>query len=204
MCGGKPPKDNSAEIARQNEEARQGRITAGRGNIDNAFTQFNDDYYGGIEKDYGDFYNPQAQKQYEDTLKQLTFQLARQGILESKAGAEKVGELEGKYGDIRADIANKGKSAANSARTSVENQRNDLYGLNTSSADPTMIAGRASAAAGNLSAPQTLSPLANMFAGFINQGANAVSMEAQGFPGWKLGLPEPNYSLDKSSGSVVN
>ena len=52
MCMSAPkiPKDNSAELARQREVERAGKVTAGRAAIDEQFLPFNDSYFSGIEK----------------------------------------------------------------------------------------------------------------------------------------------------------
>jgi len=53
MClGGDVPKDNSAEIARTAEAARQGRIGEGRSAIDQSFSGFDDNFFTGYQNDY--------------------------------------------------------------------------------------------------------------------------------------------------------
>ena len=44
------PRDNSAELARQAEVARQNRITTGQTYIDRAFDQYNDDFYNNYQQ----------------------------------------------------------------------------------------------------------------------------------------------------------
>lgn len=206
MClSPKVPKDNSAQIAREQEDARQARITQGKSNIDSTFGNFNDDFFGGITKNYNDYYLPQVDEQYNKALEQIKYGLARQGNTESSAAGTKLGDAEKLYLDTRTDIGNKAVKAANDARTNVEQQRSSLYDLNTSAADPSLVASRASAAATGLQAPPALSPIGEVFASLLNQGSNAVSLAQNGYNGWGLNLPTPNYSLNtKPAGGVVN
>lgn len=91
------PKDNSAQIAEQKEKERQDRIKAGQAAIDDAFGQFNDDYYGNISSGYTSYYNPQVDQQYKDALDKLTLQLGQQGILQSSEGSKQIGKLQENY-----------------------------------------------------------------------------------------------------------
>lgn len=206
MClSPKTPKDNSAAIARQQEEERQGKIKQGQTAIDDTFKSFDDNYYGGISKNYSDYYNPQIDDQYKEALDKLTFQLGRQGILQSTAANDKFGKAKETYDTARTDVANRALNASQEAKSNVENQRNSLISLNTSSADPSLISSRASAAAAGLNTTPVYSPIGNVFAGLIDQGANQVALQQAGYPGLGLPLPKPKYSTDGTgTGSVVN
>src|SRR3990167_9060937 len=129
------PRDNSADIARQREEQRQADIKAGRTNIDQAFTRFDDPFYDNITNTHNQFYMPQIDKQYADATKKLKLRLAGAGNLNSGAGAAKIGDLTEVYDLQRADLANKAFDASNRYRQQVEGERSDLYSLNASSAD---------------------------------------------------------------------
>jgi hypothetical protein len=121
MClGSKPPKDNSAEIARQNEEARQAKILAGQKSIDDTFGgTFNDGYFDKLASDYESYYNPQLVSQYDDALKELTFQTARGGNAESTAANDLFAKLEKQKQDAATKIANDARAAAGKARGDV-------------------------------------------------------------------------------------
>jgi len=182
MCLPSPPKDNSAAIARQREEERQGRIAEGQTAIDDTFSQFDDNFFNNQQNNFTDFFNPQVDDQFEKAREQLTFGLARRGNLQSQAASDKFGDAQQELDRVRTDIANRGLSAGQDARSRVEAQRNELINLNNSAADPSLIASRASAAATGLNAPQVFSPLGNVFAGLLNEGANQVNLQSQGFP----------------------
>ena len=55
MCTSKPPKDNSAQIARQQEAERQARIAEGQTAIDTSFGNFNDDFFQGYQDQYTNY-----------------------------------------------------------------------------------------------------------------------------------------------------
>ena len=205
MCfggGKKPPKDNSAELARQEEEARQARIQAGESNIDAQFSQaFSPDYFNNYQTSYEGAYTPDLTDQYQDARKKLTYALSRSGNLTSSSGAEKIGALKGREVSERAAIRNRAMSAVNDLKSRVEHQRNDLYGMNRSAADPSSAAARAAAATGSLQASPTYSPLGDVFASLLNSGTQQLAMESTGrYPGLRTGL----FNNDVNSGSVVS
>jgi len=205
MCGGKPPKDNSAEIARQQEEARQAKIREGQAAIDRTFdTTFTDDYYGGLTKNYEDYYNPQLLQQYDDTLKELTFQTSRSGNAESTAANELFSKLEQKRQEAATQIANDALAATGKAKSDVASQRSNLYSLNNAAADPTQATSQAAQAAAQLNQPVSYSPLGQLFASLIQTGGNAAAISnATSAPSYgSAGPSAPNYS-GSGSGKVI-
>lgn len=173
----KIPKDNSAEIARQQEEARAAKIREGQSAIDSKFdSQFNDPYFSNIESGYLDYYNPQLQEQYDDAVKQLTYSLARSGNAESTTNNEQFGKLEQKQLEARTKIADDAKAASAKARGDVAQQRSSLYSLNNSAADPNQAASQAAQAALQLAQPQSYSPLGSIFSSLINTGGNIAAV----------------------------
>lgn len=175
MCGGSPrmPADNSAEIARQQEEERQARIAEGQAKIDEQFAGFNDDFYNNYQNTYTNYYNPQLDDQYGDARKRLTLQLARTGNLTSSAGANQMGDLQEYYNNQRTDITNRGLNAVNDLRANIDSTKSQLYNDNRSAADPGNAAAAAASAASMLQPSQPDSPLANMFASFFQSAGNA-------------------------------
>lgn len=181
MCFGSPGDGGAAEAARREEEARQARIREGQALIEQAFRPFTDDYFGGIQQSYADYYMPQLQKQYEDARRRLTLQLAATGNLTGSAGARQLGDLQRHFAEQQALIGNQALAAANDARARVEAARQDLLGINRSSADPSGVNAALTARVEQLQAPPVYSPLADVFANLINQGANQIAANAQGY-----------------------
>lgn len=196
-----PAQDNSAQIAAEREAKRQQDIAAGRARIDEAFGQFNDPYYQGVEKSYTDYYNPQVDSQYEDAQRKLKLNLARTGNLNSGSGARQLGDLTRAYTDQRTAISGQAIDQANKQRGTVEQTKGELYNQNTSAADPAAAAASAAARVGTLSSPQSFSPLSALFASFFDNAATNVAAESRGYPGYGTGL----FALPKTgTAKVVN
>jgi hypothetical protein len=80
--GGDGGAGREAQRAREEEQARQARITAGTVKLREMFgTQFTPDYYKTkIEDPARKLYQPQVETDYANSLKQLQFALARNGF----------------------------------------------------------------------------------------------------------------------------
>lgn len=177
MCvPSKPPRDNSAEIARKAEEARQARITQGRTNIDEAFSGFNDDFYTGYQNDYSSYYNPQLDDQYGDAVKRLTLQLAQTGNLTGSVGANQLADLQKNYDNQKLAIAGQAVDATNDLRGSIDTRKTQLYSDNRASADPGNASSAAASAVTALQPAQPSSPLANVFGDFFSNLGNTQAI----------------------------
>ncbi len=183
------PQDNSAEIARQREAQRQADIRAGRDRIDTTFAErFNDPFYAEREQSYMGYYTPQLEDQYQDAYRKLVLGLSRSGNLNSGSGARQLGDLKEAYAREQGALSSRALDSVNTLKSNVENARSDLYQQNTAAADPSAAAASALNRAGVLAAPAAYSPLGDLFAGFINNAATAVSAEKAGYRGWNTGL----------------
>jgi hypothetical protein len=195
----KPAAQAAAQAAemKAEEEARQARIRQGQGIIDNSFSKFDDNYYGGYETAYKGYYNPQIEDQYSETADALTAALAGRGILESTVGAERFAKLAEKAADAKARVASEAVDARNSLRGKVEKTKTDLYSMNTSAADPSAIAARAAGEATALAAPQAYSELGQLFQAVLAPVA-AYSSAASNSRGGLFGNSNP---VPKGAGS---
>lgn len=186
MCFGsndaaKQAKKQQEELERKEAE-RQAKIAEGKTAIDTAFSQFDDDYYGGYKGAYLDYYLPQLDSQFTDANAKLVAALAGRGTLESTPGFNAVGKLTENYNQQRTGIANEAENAANQLQSTVENNKSDLYALNLSAADPEAMNTLAQGQATALVAPPTLSPLSQVFASALQPYLNYQSA-AQNSPG---------------------
>lgn len=200
LFGASVPHDNSADLARQEEAARQDRIKTGTQSIDSAFSQFNDPYYEKYQNDYTSNYTPQLSDQYNDAYRKLVLGLSHSGNLSSSEGARDIGSLKKTFADSKVQVANQALSATNALRGNVESERSKLMQLNTESADPAQAGSSATSAAASLTAPPAYSPLGNAFANIIASIPQGVSAEQQGYRGFGTGL----FSQPKNSVTVVN
>lgn len=172
--GGKSKDDGGAAAARAAEQARQAAIRTGTENVNKTFSQFDDNFFGGISKAHADFYGPQIEKQYHDARRDLVLKLGQSGILNSTGGQRKLSDLDLAAARQRSSIADQGLSLAADARNRVEDSRSNILAQLTASADPTAAATAAAARAKSLTAPPAFSPLANLFSSFADLGTSAV------------------------------
>lgn len=182
MCSSKPPRDNSAEIARQQEAERQARIAQGVSSIDQQFSNFNDDFFNTYQQDYLGYYTPQLEDQYTDARKRLTLQLAKTGNLTSSAGAQQMRDLTEFYNTQNTGITNKALDAVSTLRGNIDARKSQLYADNRAAADPGNAAAAAAAAATGLQPTPPSSPLANTFADFFTNLGNATAIYNQNRP----------------------
>jgi uncharacterized protein YjbJ (UPF0337 family) len=206
MClGGKPPQDNSAQIARQQAEEREQRITQGKGKIDEAFGVFTPDYFDKFKGDYLSYYNPQVDEKYEDARSDLRYNLARRGVLDATPGQKAFGDLTEGYDDQRRAVASNALEATNKIRTQVEQNKSDLYSQNSASADPSLSAISAVGRAGSLQTPPSFSPIGDIFSGLTQAGSAYMVGRNQGLPPGYQQAFAPGATLPgRGSGRVVN
>jgi hypothetical protein len=224
--------NNAAAMARADEQARQDKIRNGTSRINaifdggvpppmangpggemiaapaNPMAGFNDRFYKNRRDSFTAYAKPQLDEQYGDANKQLTYALARSGLLDSSVRAEKGAELQKKYDLNNQQIADQALSYENDARNNVEKSRSDLITMLNATGDADGAANSALARSTALSAPQAFSPLTNLFSDFTSglalQGqyerANALGGTGAGQP--KIGRYDTG--LFSNANSVVN
>lgn len=192
-----------AKKARKAEDKRQENIRRGTASINQTFdAEFNPDFFDRQRKSYLDYANPQVDKQRADAGKELTFSLARSGLLDSSSRGSLEAELKKKYDLARLDVADKARSYENQARTSVEDARQGLITTLNATGDAQGAANAAVTRAGTLSQPPAYSPLTQLFADFTA----GLGTQAAAERSYAAGGPRPTYvtGLFGSGGGVVN
>lgn len=189
------------EEAKAKEAQRQADIALGNQRIDDAFSQYDDNFYSGYKDAYAGNFNPQIDKQYAAGVDKLTAALAGRGQLTGTVGINKMGEMAERRDEARAQVGNDAANAAADLRGRVEKQKTGLYSLNQASADPQGISARAIAESTSLAAPPAYSPLGEVFASIVNpylqyQMAAQNAAPASYTPHYRTG--------GGSSGRVVN
>jgi len=183
MCfGGGGDSFLQEEYARQRaeEEARQGRITAGKAAIDSAMAGYDDDFYASQAQNYMDYATPQIEDQYTDAMKSLTRALARNGTSQSSMAAERRADLKTKLNNAQVDAARQGEAFANDTRTALAGVKNNLIAQNQSLADPTLIASMAANQSNAASQLPSYNPVAQIFADATSGLATQSQLEARG------------------------
>lgn len=187
MCvgsGASKQAKKTEERLKQEEADREARIKQGQEFIDTAFQQYNQPYYDTYAKSIVDYQQPQLQEQYDRARGSLTAHLAGRGMLESTVGAQEFGNIGKVFADNSAQIANQARDAAMSLKGKVENQKSDLYALNSSAADPQGISTQAIAQATTLAAPSSISPIGDVFSAALAPYIyyNQAKMNSAGTP----------------------
>lgn len=179
----------ASNTARYDEIQRQERIREGTGRIDGLFgDQFNDTYFDGRKQAYLDYATPQLDDQFADASKALTYQLARQGLLDSSVRADKSAELQKKYDLTKQQIGDQALSYSTEARNNVEKARSELITMLNATGDAEGAVNSATSRASALSEPQAFSPLSSLFADFTSAlGQQAEWERISGATGQKMG-----------------
>ena len=203
--GGKSGGGEAAR-ARADEEARQARIRSGTTSINNTFdSQFTDDYYKQRRNAYIDYATPQLEDQYADAQKQLTYALARGGLLDSSIRGSKLGELQQQYALQNQDIADKALASETDARNAVEDARSNLITTLNATGDAEQAASTAISRASALSQPAAYSPLASLFSNFTDAlGTQAALSKANSYAGSGTGATNYSTGLFNNRNSVRN
>jgi hypothetical protein len=181
MCLGGGSSAMEEEYQRQlaEEEARQGRITQGKDNIDAAFSGYNDQFYADRAADYMSYAQPQIEDQYEKAMKDLRIALARSGQLVGSERIERENELLKKFNDAELQAARKGQSIADTTRSNLATIKSNLLGQNASLADPSLIAAQAqNQIMANTQVPE-YNPISNIFANATEGLATQAQLEAR-------------------------
>lgn len=200
MCKPSKPKDNSAEIARQEEAKRQGRIAEGQTGIDQAFAGFNDDFFNNYGTTYTGYYMPQLDDQYKDAVKRLTLQLAQSGNLTGSVGAQQMADLQKYFDTQKLAVNNQAQTAIQGLRSNIDNRKSQLYADNRAAADPGSAAAAASSAVTALQPTAPSSPLANVFGDFFSNLGNVAAI--QNAKAYQQGTGVQTYG--KPGGNSVN
>jgi hypothetical protein len=164
-----------AAKAEQKEFEREGKIRMGTQDIRNKFASaFNDDYYKDFEKAGTEYYKPQLDSQYKESLNQLQAALARNGLGQSSVAVTQADRLKRQNQTANDQVAENIRNQSNQRKSDVANQESVAVGQLQASADPAA----ASQQAANLIKSQTAlpgwSPLGQVFtdatAGLATQG----------------------------------
>jgi hypothetical protein len=209
MCfgGNKAAKraQREAEMARQQEAARQAEIRQGRESISSTFGQFDDGFFGRNRQAFMDYAQPQLDEQFGDASKELTFDLARSGLMNSSVRGDKTSKLQRLYDQNTQQITNEALSREQQQRNAVEGARADLVSMLQTTGDAQGATNQALSRASILSAPQPFSPVGQMFQDFTaGLGTQAAMERAASVSGGRF---QPRYNtglFGAPSSAVVN
>jgi hypothetical protein len=171
--------------------------------INKDFAQFNPDYYTGYRNAYTGYYTPQVADQYAQAQDQLTAALAGNGTLESSAGAQALANLAKRNTDQVATIQQQADAAVTAQQQAVSAQKTTLYNQANAGVDPTQVAGNATAQTTALAAPQSYTPIGNVFSDlvtpFSNYTKSAANAPVSGVPIANAVLPNAYASSNSAN-----
>ena len=187
-------KDASGKIYRQGDpltyQAPTGKTTGG----------FDDDFYNSYRQKVLDYYNPDEQRQYDSAQRDLKYNLARAGTLQSSTAADKQGELA--YNDAlqKANIVSNANTQTGNLKSQIQANKQSLINQLYSTEDPTLTANLAqsSANASRLQDP-TLTPAAALFTPALSAAGSVASGLL--YPGQQYNSP---FNTASSSPSVAS
>lgn len=199
MAKGGKGGDGGASQARADEQRRQENIRKGTASINSTFdSQFTDDYFGQRQQAYMDYATPQLNDQYEKAKKDLAFSLDRSGMMNSSVRAQKEAELQQLYDTNRRSVADQALSYKTQAQTGVEDARANLISTLNATGDAQGAASSAISRASALSAPDTYSPLSDMFVKFTSglgqqyAAEQARALQSSGYTSGGVNLFNPS------------
>lgn len=169
-----------ADLARQQEEARQAEIRKGREAIDNTFSQFDNRYFAKNRRAFTDYVVPQLDEQFGEATNELTFDLARSGLRNSSVRGEQTGKLQKLYDRNLQQLTNEALSREQQQRNAVEGARSNLVSMLQTTGDAQGAANQALSRASSLSMPQPFSPIGQLFTDFTAGLGTQAAMERAG------------------------
>lgn len=194
----------AASQARADDNKRAQAINQGTAAINSQFDPghgFNNDFYAGREKAYSDYYAPQVQRQAKQADQDLSFQLARQGITDSSAGAKQHGLLNTQAGIQMQNVASGAHDFGNATHSQVEGARSNLIDQLHATSDPTAAANMAINKAKLLQSGQNgFSPLGNLFTNVAGLVSNYQTNQAYS-PQQQQGLLAQKGPIGGTSGT---
>lgn len=155
--------DRIAREQRAAEARRLAEIERGRGDISQAFGQFDDDWLRGREEAFASYYTPQVSRQFDDARRALIFALSDAGTLNSSVAGDRMARLESDYANRKVELANEARTYRQQVRGEVEGARGEALENLQRSGDAGQAVFQASQRAASFGAAPSFSPLGQVF-----------------------------------------
>ena len=136
-----------------------------------------DDFFARNRQAFKDYAMPQLDEQFGDASKELTFDLARSGLMNSSVRGEQSGRLQRLYDRGAQEITNEALSREQQQRGSIEDARANLIQMLQTTGDAQGATNQALSRAAMLSQPQPFSPVGQMFGDFTAGLGTQAAME---------------------------
>lgn len=150
----------------------QGLLFSGQTNT----TGFTPQFYKGVQDAYVNYANPQLISQYQQTNKNLGYDLANKGLTQSSAANTAQGSLQTALAQQQQGIANQGIQNAQNLQQQVGQEQNTLTNQLIASSNPGATSAQALNVASQFSAPSAFAPVGNFFNTWTQlYGANSLA-----------------------------
>lgn len=168
------------ETAYANAQERAKRVQEATGQVDSVFApQFTDDWYGKQKQGYVNYYIPELKRQYDEAKNQMTMNLASTNPYGSSSNNKQFADMERAYGDQYNNMMQSADQFASDLRTRVADARTKAL-QNAGDADIGTIMNQALNQAQAASAVPAFSPMADVFAKFLQPAGMAAMSQQQG------------------------
>lgn len=138
---------------------------------------FGDDFFQERRQSYLDYATPQLEQQYGDAQRDLTFALARGGLLDSSARGSRAADLQQLYDLNTQQVSDQALNYETEARNAIEDARSSLIQQLNVTGDVQGAVNAARARSQALSQPPAFSPLSNLFSSFTEGLGNRMAHE---------------------------
>jgi hypothetical protein len=139
---------------------------------------FGDDFFNAYKQKYLDYYLPDEARQYDVAKRDLSYNLARAGTLNSSTAADKAGDLAYNDANAQATIKSNANQATGQLQQSIQDQKQSLINQLYSTEDPTLTANLAQSAA---NASKLVSPNLTPAAAFFTPALTAAGAAASSY-----------------------
>ncbi len=175
---------NAAGQARQQQQQQEQQVAQATNQINQAFAGYNPAFFSNYTQQYENSAMPNLYDQYQQTQKQLGYQLANQGLLNSSAAGQDTKALNTELGLQKQGVANQALGATNTLRQNVAQEQQNLIGQANAATSPASVAQQALGAASSFSSPSMAQPVAGLFQNFANMylGNKVANTYGQQYP----------------------
>lgn len=166
-----------AAAQREMDQKRQQNSARAMEAVNQQFGGFGDDYFKNIADAYVNFQKPLYDEQLAKARRELPYQFSSTDNSEYQRS---LGALERDAARQEAQIRDSGTDFANQERGQVEQNRSDLINLANAGTDASAVASMGAARSAALAKPPVFSPIADLFAKYTANFANAQASQPQG------------------------
>ena len=184
------------------ERRRQKAILSGTERINEAFAGFTPEFFSGVRDAHLSSLMPQLANQYQNTNRQLSFNLANRGLLSSSSAQNMGNSLARETSRNATFVGNQANQAARDFQGQVQGQKSSLINQLLVSQDPALAAQQAIGTAATLQAPSPVAPLGNLFQQWANtylarQLYNQPPGGGYGFNAFRPSAPQVKNYIDR-------